>query len=104
MPYPLHVVPASYLGLVHSLLQTMKRLVLTLAVFLSSLRKACLAGNPAVEASDVPHLLLEPSPERACTLDELLPQISDEPLSPEWSSEYVVDPPYDCTCAAMKAR
>ncbi|CAM9508172.1 unnamed protein product [Laminaria digitata] len=40
---------------------------------------------------------------RACSLHELLPQPCRS-KSPEWSNDYVIEPLYNCTCAAMKAR
>lgn len=38
-----------------------------------------------------------------CTVEDLLP-LSSLHKSLQWTEENVTKPPYDCTCAAMKAR
>lgn len=38
-----------------------------------------------------------------CTVEDLLPRSSPD-KSFEWTEENVVEPRYDCTCAAAKAR
>ena len=103
-----------------------ERLALVFAVCILSMWKPCLAGDPAVDVFDgqrqqqqqpqqtqqqkqrQQQLVYERRQEggggpRACTLNELLPRSCNRKSS-EWSDDYVVDPPYDCTCAAMKAR
>lgn len=42
--------------------------------------------------------------ERWCGVGELLPQATETELSSEWSTEYVIEPPYGCNCASIKSR
>lgn len=41
---------------------------------------------------------------RSCSVHDLLPLPTESDKSLEWSEEYVVELPYNCTCAALKGR
>ena len=43
--------------------------------------------------------------DRACTVDDLLPDPErDGDLAEMWSSETLVHPPFNCSCYTLKAR
>ena len=111
---------SAWLGMILTImLQMTERLASMLTICLISLWKPCLAGDPAVDVFGG-HRPQEQQQNQhqqrvdgrtqdfdneplACTLNELLPRSCNRKSS-EWSEDYVVEPPYNCTCAAMKAR
>ena len=54
----------------------------------------------AAQIRDSPNLNLS----RPCTVDELLPVQTESKVAPEWSTEFVADSPFDCTCPFYRAR
>lgn len=82
--------------------QMTARLVLPLGIGIS-LWNACSASHPFVQLTSGPTEETSAPQERACRLHELMPRPCKN-KSPEWTDDYVVEPLYNCTCAAMKAR
>lgn len=78
------------------------RLVLFFGVVIS-LWSTCSASDPTIQLDLDQAEEQSAHKERACRLHELLPRPCDD-KSPEWTTDYVVKPLYNCTCAAMKGR
>ena len=68
-----------------------------------SLPIVCPAGAPSVRVTaghmDWGHHVI-----RSCSVHDLLPLPCESDKSSEWSDSYVVELPYNCTCAALKGR